>query len=343
MNDAPIEEAPTNDTSTNDAPTSRLARRSFLARLPLFALPLFALPLGIPLQSLPSRGGGAVPPSARTREEQERARRDAQDLARLARNYERRSGGRIGIAIRGLSPGRMTSWRGHERFLMCSTFKVSLVACILARCEQGADDLTLRLPFTDEDIGTLWAPVIRENRETGSLSLAALCAGAITVSDNVCANLLLRHLCGPRKLTQFWREEGDRVSRLDACEPALNHPAADPLANTTSPCAMTGTLDHLLYGSALNTDSKRLLRGWMTHCRTGTSRLRSGFPPGWTCGDKTGSNGKDIAADIAFARPVDNGTHRVVISTYTAGGAASPALLDATFREIGALATRRIA
>lgn len=55
--------------------------------------------------------------------------------------YERDTGGRIGLYAENLTTGRTISWRANERFVMCSTFKASLAAMILARVDHGEDRL----------------------------------------------------------------------------------------------------------------------------------------------------------------------------------------------------------
>jgi beta-lactamase class A len=56
-------------------------------------------------------------------------------------DYERSSGGHIGVYAENIRTGAKLSWRADERFVMCSTFKASLAACILSRVDQGQDSL----------------------------------------------------------------------------------------------------------------------------------------------------------------------------------------------------------
>ena len=55
--------------------------------------------------------------------------------------YERDTGGRIGLYAENLKTGAKITWRADERFVMCSTFKASLAACVLARIDRGEDTL----------------------------------------------------------------------------------------------------------------------------------------------------------------------------------------------------------
>jgi beta-lactamase class A len=55
--------------------------------------------------------------------------------------HERETGGRIGLYAQNFATGRTLSWRADERFVMCSTFKMSLVACVLTHVDQAKEQL----------------------------------------------------------------------------------------------------------------------------------------------------------------------------------------------------------
>ena len=254
--------------------------------------------------------------------------------------YEHATGGRIGLYAENIRTGAKLAWRAGERFVMCSTFKASLAACVLARVDRGEDSLEPMVPYGAADLLD-YAPVAKANLAKGGLSVGALCEGAVELSDNTCANLLLARIGGPAALTAFWRSTGDAVSRLDHNEPELNRsPPGDP-HDTTTPAAMAGNLRRLVLGRVLSPASRTRLTDWMRNCKTGDNRLRGGLPAGWTIGDKTGNNGKDAAGDIAVAWPRSDTP--ILIAVYTQGGAPTPAQLEAVFADIGRLVGRRLA
>src|ERR1700753_4051690 len=55
--------------------------------------------------------------------------------------YEHDTGGRVGLYAENLATGSKLAWRADERFVMCSTFKASLAACVLARVDRDEDQL----------------------------------------------------------------------------------------------------------------------------------------------------------------------------------------------------------
>ena len=247
-------------------------------------------------------------------------------------DYERDSGGHIGVYAKNLRTGAEVSWRAHERFVMCSSFKASLAACVLASVDRGQARMDELIAYSPADLME-WAPVAKQNMEKGAMSVVDMCEAAVELSDNTCASALLARFGGPLALTAFWRSIGDTVSRLDHNEPELNRtPPGDP-QDTTTPAAMAGNLRRLILGKALSPTSRERLTGWMLGCKTGDNRLRAALPKGWRVGDKTGNNGKDAAGDIAVTWSTRG--EPVLVCAYTQGGAPTPRQVEAVFAGIG--------
>ncbi|WP_407115667.1 class A beta-lactamase [Bradyrhizobium sp. LMG 9283] len=254
--------------------------------------------------------------------------------------YERESGGRVGLYAENLANGKKLAWRADERFVMCSTFKASLVACVLGRVDRGEEQLAAMIPYSQADL-LEYAPVARENLPAGKMSVGEMCKAIVELSDNTCANLLLARIGGPAELTAFWRSLGDTTSRLDHNEPELNRSPPGNPQDTTTPTAMANNLRRLVLGEALSAQSRVQLTEWMVNCKTGANRLRGGLPAGWKIGDKTGYNGKDAAGDIAVAWPKPDTP--VLITAYVQGGTPNPAKIAAVFAQIGRMVADRLA
>jgi len=253
--------------------------------------------------------------------------------------YERETGGRIGLYAENLASGAKIAWRAEERFVMCSTFKASLAAFVLARVDRGDDRLEDMVAYGAADILD-YAPVAKQNLAAGAMSVSEMCKAIVELSDNTCANLLLARSGGPEALTAFWRATGDTVSRLDHNEPELNRsPPGDP-HDTTTPVAMAGNLRRFVLGQVLSTSSRQHLTEWLVGCKTGNNRLRGGLPREWKIGDKTGNNGKDASGDIAIAWPDAGGP--VLVCAFTQGGSPTPQQFEAVFAEIGRMAGRQL-
>jgi beta-lactamase class A len=254
-------------------------------------------------------------------------------LKTILQDYERQTGGHVGLYAENTRTGAKLTWRDRQRFVMCSTFKASLAACILRRADRGQENLADMIRFSQADIGDMYAPIAQANLAKGALSVTDMCQAAVEYSDNLCANALLARIGGPPAMTAFWRSIGDPVSRLDHNEPLLNRsPPGDP-RDTTTPRAMAGNLHRLVLGDILLPPSRQRFTNWLIGCQTGADRLRAGLPQGWVIGDKTGNNGKDAAGDIAIAWKQPNTP--ILISAYTQGGTPTEAQFKTLFTQIG--------
>lgn len=248
------------------------------------------------------------------------------------RDIETSTGGRLGVAIVDLETGRRIGYRDRERFPMCSTFKVLLVAAVSSKIP----DLSRSVAYGRGDL-LAYAPVTRRNVSSGHMSIRDLCEAAIVYSDNTAANLLLAQIGGPSAVTHYARSIGDAITRLDRTEPALNQGSPGDPRDTTTPSAMARDLAAIARNAQIVS--------WMRACRTGSTLLRAGLPPGWTVGDKTGMGGaenrfgdSDTRNDIAI---VWRGRRApLIITAYLTGAAVHAAQRDAAIASVGRLAAR---
>jgi beta-lactamase class A len=251
-----------------------------------------------------------------------------------------RVGGRIGAYMLDTQSQLELAFNARERFAMCSTFKLMLAAAILKRSEAGALSLDDRLPVRAEDM-VPYAPITSKHVAAGSMSVRDLCAAAVMVSDNAAANILLAPLGGPAALTQFLREIGDAVTRLDRTEVELNTNLPGDPRDTTTPQAMALSMEKVLVGAVLATQSRQQLIAWMQQSTTGLRRLRAGVPAEWKAGDKTG-NGRNAAAnDLLIAWPP--GRSAVIAAVYMSESKQPVAALDEAHAQIGGLIAAAVA
>lgn len=222
---------------------------------------------------------------------------DATD-ARIG-ELEARYGGRVGVSALDTGSGRRIEHRADERFPMCSTFKLLAAACVLARVDRGEERLDRRVVFQASDLVT-YSPGTEKRVGRDGMTMGEICAAAMTLSDNTAGNLMLASLGGPPALTAYARALGDKVTRLDRIETALNEGAPGDPRDTTTPAAMLDDLCQLVLGTALSEPSRAQLTTWLLENKTGDRRLRAGFPAGWRVGDKTGTGGNGTAADVAM-------------------------------------------
>jgi len=255
-------------------------------------------------------------------------------LARLAA-LERRHGGRLGVAVLDTGNGRRIMHRADQRFLMCSTCKLLIVAAVLARVDRGTEQLGRRIVF-GKDALLAHAPITETRVGVPGMTVAELCEAAITVSDNTAANLLLADLGGPAAVTAYARSLGDGLTRLDRNEPRLNLASPGGMLDTTTPGAMLADLQTLLLGPALAVASREQLTAWLRATTTGTKLLRAGIPRSWRAGDKTGRGPRSETNDIAVLWPP--GRQPLLVTAYYAPSGATADECDAVLAEVGRIA-----
>lgn len=223
---------------------------------------------------------------------------------------EARHGGRIGLSAFN-DDGRVT-WRGGERFVYCSTFKMFLAAATLLRVQAGQERLDRAIPITAADM-IVHAPVT-EPAVGGALTVSQLMQGTVEVSDNPAANILIREMGGLEAFGAFYRGIGDTVTRVDRLEPEMNRLDGDK--DTITPIQSATNISRLLVSpnTPLDTASKALLTRWMTDSPTGLGRIKAGVPTGWGVAHKTGTGGYGPVNDIGVIYPPSGDP--VVIAIY---------------------------
>lgn len=259
---------------------------------------------------------------------------DSVILAKQLADIERRSGGRLGIALTDTTGRLLLGQRSDERFAMCSTFKLLLAGQVLRGAANGGPSLRTPLPLSAADL-LPHSPYSETQVGSGELRLGFAAEQIVKVSDNAAANLILKATGGPASFTQRVRAMGDAVTRLDRNEPDLNENAPGDPRDTTSPAAMAKNGAMLVYGDYLSADYRRQLRGWLIDSETGRARIRAGLPPAWIAGDKTGTCGTAYN-DVAFIEAPDGSKYMlaVFLDRPTVTGDAANALLAEVGRAI---------
>ena len=214
-------------------------------------------------------------------------------------------GGKIGVYAINTANNQKLGYRSDERFAMCSTHKLLLVAAVLSRVDKQKDSLDRLVKFSQSDIQN-YAPIAKQHLEQGRMSVADLSSATIQYSDNTTANLLLKSIGGPKAFNRYMHTLGDRITRLDRYEPEINTNIPLDPRDTTTPSAITNTMYKLLVGNELSPNSKELLLEWLIGNTTGNKKLRAGINPNWKVGDKTGSGENGASSDVAIVWPTDS-------------------------------------
>ncbi len=205
---------------------------------------------------------------------------------------------RVGISVHDLETGEHFAYHGNDLFPLSSTFKTLACAALLHRADEGQENLQRRVHYEKAALVS-YSPVTENFTGAAGMTLAALCEATLTLSDNTAGNLILEAIGGPQSLTQFLRSIGDDATRLDRWETQLNQSLPGDPRDTTSPNAMTSTLNTLLIGDVLSAQSRTQLATWLRGNAVGGALLQAGVPTSWAIADKTGAGGfgsRSIAA-----------------------------------------------
>ena len=202
-------------------------------------------------------------------------------------HLEASSGGRLGVAAIDMGNNQRIQYRANEYFPMGCTSKVIGVAAVLKMSMKNHQLLQERIMYKKNDL-TNWTP-ITEKHLTDGMTVAELCAAAISYSDNTAMNLLTKKLGGPTGINTFARSMHDKHFKLDHWWPdeALSSPQSRE--DESTPAAMEKSLRKLILGNVLAKTQREMLITWLKNNVSGDSRIRAGVPKGWVVGDKTGS------------------------------------------------------
>ena len=249
-------------------------------------------------------------------------------------DLEARHGGRLGVAV--ASGGKDAAWRGDERFVYCSTFKMYLAAATLLRVQAGQERLDRAVPITAADMIN-HAPVT-EKAVGSTLTVEQLMKATVELSDNPAANILIREMGGLDAWRMWYRTIGDQVTRVDRWEPQLNIVGDD--LDTTTPAQTAHNLAWLI-PEIVGAAGPPLLMAWLTATKTGAERIRAAAPADWHVMHKTGTGGSGPTNDIGYLRPPGEAPMPIAVY-YEATSASTPEQRDAVIADATRLALKAL-
>lgn len=249
--------------------------------------------------------------------------RAAKALAQVERRYH----SRLGVYMLDTGTGRTVTYRAGERFAHASTFKALAAAVLLKRSTD--DELNRVINYRASDLED-YAPITKRHVGEG-MTLRDLIKAAVQYSDNTAANLLLDRLGGPAGLQKALRGMGDRTTRTDRTEPALNEAKPGDPRDTSTPRALGTDLRRFVLGDVLPEGRRQLLTHVLRGNTTGGPYIRAGVPSGWKVGDKTGNGGYGTRNDIAIVWPA--GGSPIVVAVLSDRGSKDAASDDALIKD----------
>ncbi|QGN54660.1 class A beta-lactamase [Novosphingobium sp. Gsoil 351] len=233
------------------------------------------------------------------------------------------SGGRIGIYAADVDGPRAVTINANQAFPMASTVKVAIAAAYL----QGVDDGRLRLDTAYPlriGTGQTGADGRVITREGMSLSAQSLIELMITKSDNQATDAILSAVGGPAEVNRWLLGAGISGLRVDRDIATLlrdDQRKNDPVLgldkrDTVTPAAMVRLLGALHRGEVLSPQSRAVLLGAMSRCKTGKTRIPALLPEGTLIAHKTGTLWAQTS-DVGIIRLPDG--RNVALAVYVTG------------------------
>jgi beta-lactamase class A len=217
---------------------------------------------------------------------------------------------------------------------MQSVSKLPLGAAVLAEVDARRLSLDQTLTIEEKDVSPPFSPIADAWPERRSYTVRELLVAAVGGSDNTAADVLMKAIGGPGAVTGWlaqervegvrvdryerefqpqlaglesfriaWKGEAAFVQALNGVPMARRQAAAsaylrDP-RDTATPRGMVLFLSKLQGGELLSPASTALLREMMTQTKTGSHRLKAGFPAGSILAHKTGTARTDLGVNPA--------------------------------------------
>ncbi|HLZ12945.1 MAG TPA: class A beta-lactamase [Candidatus Acidoferrum sp.] len=230
----------------------------------------------------------------------------------------------------------------HSHPTMQSVFKLPLAVCALHQIEQGKFSLDEPIRFlpTDRFFPKTFSPL--QDKYPGAdvdVPLRELLRLAVSFSDNVAADIVLRLVGGPAVVDAYIKSIGVEGFHLEDGEHALHRDAAAQYRNWFEPAAAVNFLRALSDHSPLSPDHTELLFTWMKDSPTGPNRLKGALPAGTIVLHKTGSSGSQSGKtpatnDIGLIVLPDG--RRLAIAVFITDASADPAAIESTIARIAA-------
>lgn len=249
--------------------------------------------------------------------------------------------GRVGVYALNTETGKVFEYRGKERFPLCSSFKSFLAAAVLHQDQKKPGFLQEMVKYNDRKMEP-HSPITGAHQKSG-MTVYDMAKATLQYSDNGAANMLMdRYINGPEGMTKFMKGLGDDKFRLDRWELDLNSAIPGDPRDTSTPKAVTNSLNMLISGDIFDAEHQKTFEEWMIGNTTGNARIRSSVPEGWVVGDKTGTCGNyGTANDHAIIWPKDSSSP-MIVSIYTTRNEKDAQHSDAVIAQLADIAIKSI-
>ncbi len=230
----------------------------------------------------------------------------------------------------------------HSHPPMQSVFKLPLAVCALHQIEQGKFSLDQPIRFLPSDrfFPKTFSPLQDKYPDANvDVPLRELLRLAVSFSDNVAADIVLRLVGGPAVVDAYIKSLGVEGFHLEDGEHGLHRDPAAQYRNWFEPAGAVKFLRKLSDDSPLSPEHTELLLTWMKDSPTGPNRIKGALPTGTIVLHKTGSSGSQAGKtpatnDIGLIVLPDG--RRLALAVFVTDSSADPATIESVIARIAA-------
>jgi beta-lactamase class A len=185
---------------------------------------------------------------------------------------------------------------------MQSTFKAPLALTALHQVERGKLSLDdpVRFLASDRILPSTYSPLQDEYPAAGvDIPLRRLLELAVSASDNVAADIVLRIIGGPEMVGRYIQECGIEGFHIEDNEKGLQRDAAAQYRNWFEPAGAVQFLRLVSDHPPITGEHASLLLGWMRDSTRGNQRIKGQLPAATIVMHKPGTSGTDHSVTAA--------------------------------------------
>ncbi len=179
---------------------------------------------------------------------------------------------------------------------MQSVFKVPLALTALHLVEQGkiSLDAPIRFLASDRILPSVYSPLQDQYPAAGvDVPLRQLLSMAVSLSDNIAADIVLRVIGGPAVVDRYMKDVGIVGFHLQDNEAVLHRDSSAQYRNWFEPAGAVEFLRLLNDHPPLTAEHAALLLGWMRETPRGNQRIHGRLPAGTMVMHKAGTSDTD--------------------------------------------------
>jgi len=252
----------------------------------------------------------------------------------------RKARGHVGVSCSVSGVKLDCDYHASEKFPMQSVYKLPIAMAALDAIEHGKFTLESKVRFLPSDrIAPDQHSPLQKARPKANVDVRVeeLLELALTESDGVASDLLLKELGGPNAADQYVRNLGIDGIRIVDTEKQLGKDDGLQYRNYATPRAMVSLLRRLADDSPFSREHTAMLLNWMTITGTGEHRLKAKLPSGTEVAHKTGTSGQNRTVtnatnDVGLIT-LPNGT-KLAIAVFVADSAADANVREAVIADI---------